>query len=63
VPKKPRSAPNAEAKGNQLSRANLRQSQCGSLRDELNSRSTWRFSARMTPMRANIVGPPDVAAV
>jgi hypothetical protein len=23
--------------------------------------STFRFNARMTPMRANIVGPPDVA--
>jgi hypothetical protein len=28
------------------------------LRDELNTRSTFRFNARMTPMRANIVGPP-----
>jgi hypothetical protein len=27
----------------------------------LNTRSTWRFNARMTPIRANIVGPPDVA--
>jgi hypothetical protein len=27
----------------------------------LNARSTWRFNARMTPMRANIVGPPNVA--
>jgi hypothetical protein len=24
-------------------------------------RSTFRFNARMTPMRANIVGPPDSA--
>jgi hypothetical protein len=23
--------------------------------------STWRFKAIMTPMRANIVGPPEVA--
>jgi len=27
----------------------------------LNTRSTRRFIARMTPIRANIVGPPDVA--
>jgi hypothetical protein len=27
----------------------------------LNTRSRWRFKARMIPMRANIVGPPDVA--
>jgi hypothetical protein len=25
------------------------------------TRSRWRFKAIMTPMRANIVGPPDVA--
>src|SRR5258706_9901565 len=25
-----------------------------------NTRSTWRFKALMTPIRANIVGPPDV---
>jgi hypothetical protein len=25
----------------------------------LKARSTWRFKARMMPMRANIVGPPD----
>jgi hypothetical protein len=31
------------------------------LRDELNTRSTWRFKARMRPMRANIVEPSDVA--
>jgi hypothetical protein len=24
-------------------------------------RSTWRFNARMTPIRANVLGPPDVA--
>jgi hypothetical protein len=29
----------------------------------INTRSTWRFNARMTPMRANIVGPPRVATV
>jgi hypothetical protein len=28
------------------------------LRDELNVRSTFRFNALMTPIRANIVGPP-----
>jgi hypothetical protein len=31
--------------------------QWGSLRDGLNTRSTRRFSARMMPMRASIVGP------
>jgi len=25
------------------------------------ARDRWRFNARMTPIRANIVGPPDVA--
>jgi hypothetical protein len=29
--------------------------------DGLNVRSTFRFNARMTPMRAIIVGPPSVA--
>jgi hypothetical protein len=24
-------------------------------------RSTWRFNARVTPIRANVLGPPDVA--
>src|SRR4029077_483713 len=43
------------------SRANLRRPQWGSLRLELNTRSAWRFNARMTPIRANIVGPPDSA--
>jgi hypothetical protein len=42
------------------SRASFRFPQCGSLREELNTRSTWRFNARMTPIRANIVGPPSV---
>jgi hypothetical protein len=27
----------------------------------LNTRSTWRFNALMTPMRANIVGPEFLA--
>ena len=31
------------------------------LRDGSNTRSTCRFNALMTPMRANIVGPPSVA--
>jgi hypothetical protein len=35
--------------------------QCVSLREELNVRSRFRFNALMTPMRANIVGPPNVA--
>jgi len=37
----------------------LRFPQRVSLRDESNFRSTFRFNARMTPIRANIVGPPD----
>jgi hypothetical protein len=40
------------------SRFNFRFPQClSSLRDVSNSRSTWRFNALMTPMRANIGGP------
>ena len=35
--------------------------QCGSFRVESNVRSTFRFKALTTSMRANIVGPPDVA--
>src|SRR5229473_2678974 len=35
----------------------LRRPQCVSLREESNSRTTFRFNALMTPMRANIVGP------
>src|SRR6267142_350646 len=31
------------------------------LRDGSNTRSTWRFNALMTPIRANIVGPPNSA--
>src|SRR6266403_1514867 len=27
----------------------------------LNTRSTWRFNALITPIRANMIGPPDVA--
>jgi hypothetical protein len=38
----------------------LRRPQCGSLCFGLNSRTWWRFNACMTPMRANIVGPPCV---
>ncbi len=45
----------------QRSRASFRRPQCLSLRSGLNARSTWRFRASRTPMRANIVGPPDVA--
>src|SRR5437868_4357562 len=44
-----------------ISRFSLRRPQCGSLREGLNSRTWARFNARMTPIRANIVGPPDVA--
>ncbi len=43
------------------SRASFRRPQCLSFRDGSNARSTLRFKALMTPMRANIVGPPDVA--
>src|SRR5258705_949408 len=39
----------------------FRRPQCVSLRDESNSRTWPRFNALMTPMRANIVGPPNVA--
>src|SRR6266849_7157895 len=35
----------------------LRRPQCVSLREESNSRTTFRFNALMMPMRANIVGP------
>jgi hypothetical protein len=31
------------------------------LREGLNVRSTFRFNALITPIRANIVGPPNVA--
>jgi len=31
------------------------------LRDESNTRSTWRFNALMMPMRANFGGPPNSA--
>jgi hypothetical protein len=41
---------------NHRSLANFRRPQCVSFRDGLNSRSTWRFNARITPIRANIVG-------
>lgn len=37
-----------------MSRFSFRRAQCGSLRLELNARSTFRFNARMAPMRANI---------
>lgn len=40
------------------SRANFRRAQCGSFGDELNCLSTSRFNARITPILANIVGPP-----
>jgi len=39
------------------SRASLRRPQCLSFRDGSNTRSTWRFNARITPIRANMVGP------
>jgi len=45
----------------QRSRASFRFPQWWSLRSGLNTRSMWRFNARMTPIRANIVGPPDSA--
>ena len=47
--------------GDHRSRASFRFRQCVSLRSGLNTRSRWRLIARMTPMRANIVGPPSVA--
>jgi hypothetical protein len=34
-----------------------------SLREGLNVRSTFRFNAFMTPIRANIVGPPSIVKV
>jgi hypothetical protein len=40
-----------------ISLFNFRFPQCLSLRDGSNTRSTWRFNARMTPIRANMVGP------
>jgi hypothetical protein len=43
------------------SRASLRRPQWWSLRSGLKTRSTLRFKAGMTPIRANIVGPPSVA--
>jgi hypothetical protein len=42
------------------SRASFRRPQRRSLRSGLKTRSTWRFRARMTPMRANIVGALSV---
>jgi hypothetical protein len=42
------------------SRASLRRPQCFSLREGSNTRSTCRFRALITPIRANIVGPPNV---
>jgi hypothetical protein len=39
------------------SRANFRRPQCLSFRAGSNTRPTFRFNTRMTPMRANIVGP------
>jgi hypothetical protein len=39
----------------------FRRPQCVSLREGLNVRSTFRFNALMTPIRANIVGPPNSA--
>jgi hypothetical protein len=43
------------------SRASLRLPQCFSFRDGSNTRSTWRFRALITPIRANMVGPPRSA--
>ena len=37
-----------------------RRSLASSLRSALKTLSTFRLSARNTPIRANIVGPPDV---
>jgi len=42
------------------SRTSFRRPQCGSFCFGLNSRTWWRFNACMTPIRANIVGPPCV---
>jgi hypothetical protein len=43
--------------GRHWSLLSLRRPQCVSLRSGLNTRSTFRFNACMTPMRANIAGP------
>ena len=43
------------------SRASLRWPQCFSFRDGSNTRSTCRFRALITPIRANMVGPPRSA--
>jgi hypothetical protein len=39
----------------------LRLPQLASFREALNARSTFRFDARIKPICATIVGPPDVA--
>jgi hypothetical protein len=44
-----------------ISRFSFRRPQWVSLREGLNVRSTFQFNALMTPIRANIVGPPSVA--
>jgi hypothetical protein len=54
-----RQAGKSEAPG-RWSRFNFRRPQCVSLRSGLNTRSTFRLRACITPMRANIVGPPSV---
>jgi hypothetical protein len=43
------------------SRASLRWPQCFSFRKGSNTRSTCRFRALITPIRANMVGPPRLA--
>jgi hypothetical protein len=45
------------------SRLSVRFPQCFSLRDGLNTRSTFLFKALMTPMRASIVGPPRATSI
>jgi hypothetical protein len=41
--------------------ASFRFPQWASFLSGLNTRSTWRFKALMTPIRANTIGPPSVA--
>jgi hypothetical protein len=48
---------------NPLAATRENRSECGSLRDGLNSRSMLGFKARMRLIRANIVGPPDASRI
>jgi hypothetical protein len=40
-----------------------RRPECVSLREESNSRTTFRFKALVMPVRANIVGPPSAPRI